>query len=252
MVKVSILMAAHNEEKYISEAIKSVINQTFLDWELIIINDRSQDNTSKIVEEYTKKDKRIKLINLKKNRGWKSGALNKGLKIAKGKYICILDGDDIYLKDKLDFQVKFMNKNKNIDMIYGKLKCFGEKEYVSHILSFRNKDPRGILHKAAKREDLNNLDVGAFFGLKGSIPSCSVMLKSSVIKKFKFDESLPRTQDYDMWFQIIGKGYILRGINKIFYKYRRHPSQSIKNLDAMNISKGKIISKLKRGEYFKN
>ena len=124
--KVSVLMPVYNEEKYISEAIESVLNQTFNDWELIIVNDGSTDNTQKIAEKYTKEDKRITLINHKKNE-YKSSALNNGIKYSKGEYICYLDGDDMYLKNKLKFQVNYMEKYPKIDMLYGRAKIIGEK-----------------------------------------------------------------------------------------------------------------------------
>lgn len=251
MVKISILLAAHNEEKYISEAIESVLNQTFEDWELIIINDRSKDKTKAISKDYVKKDSRIKLINLEENSGWKSGALNKGIEIAEGEYICILDGDDVYLKDKLEFQVNFMGENSDIGMIFGKAKFFGEEEKESHLLKSEGIDLKEKLKEKLK-ENLSNLRVGNFFGIEGSIPSCSVMIRKKCLEGLKFDENLERTQDYDMWFQLIGKGYKLKGVNKIFYKYRIHSGQGIRNRDKMDKARDIILKKLKSGEYFKS
>ena len=245
-------MAVHNEEEFIEEAIKSVLNQTMKDWELIIINDRSNDRTKKIAEKYTKKDKRITLINLKKNKGWKSGALNQGLKKINGDYVCFLDGDDIYLKNKLKNQVNYMKKHKNIDMIYGLMRIFGKGRIskTNILLEPKGINLKKLLQKRAG-ENIDKLKVGQFFGLKGSIANCSVMIKRKVFKKCKFDENLKRTQDYDMWFQIIGRGYKITPMNIITYNYRIHPKQSIRNKKAMEESRDYILKKLRKKEYFK-
>lgn len=250
MVKVSILMAVYNEEKFICEAICSVLEQTMQDFELIIINDASTDKTEEIAKNYVEKDKSIKLINLRKHK-FKAGALNKGLNIARGKYICFLDGDDIYIKDKLEHQVNYLEEHNDVDMVYGLTRIFGDKkgERNNILLEQKNLDLREILKKRAK-ENIENLEVGEFFGLKGVIASCSVMVRKSVFKNCKFDEKLKRTQDYDLWFQIIGKKYKIMPIKSVFYKYRMHPNQVTKNKYEMNVARDYIFKKLKAGKYF--
>lgn len=94
MVKVSIVMPAYNVEDYISASIQSVINQTFQDWELIVVNDGSTDQTQEIIEKFVTLDTRIQLVN--KENGGVSSARNKGLALARGEYISFLDSDDIY------------------------------------------------------------------------------------------------------------------------------------------------------------
>ena len=94
-IKVSVLMPAYNVEKYVGEAIESILNQTFKDFEFIIINDGSTDNTPKIIKEYAKKDKRIKFIDNKKNKGF-IASLNECLDNATGEYVAKMDSDDIF------------------------------------------------------------------------------------------------------------------------------------------------------------
>ncbi|MCG3714138.1 glycosyltransferase [Arcobacter lacus] len=107
---VSIITPLYNSEKYILDTIDSVLKQTYKKWEMIIIDDASPDNSNKLVEEYLRKDNRIKLIKLVKNVG-PAKARNEGIKQAKGKYIAFLDSDDIWLPKKLEKQVKFMEDN---------------------------------------------------------------------------------------------------------------------------------------------
>ena len=109
---VSIITPSYNSTKYISQTIDSVINQLYENWEMLIIDDCSPDNANEIIEKYSKKDIRIKLIKLTKNSG-PAIARNEGIKQAKGKYIAFLDSDDIWLPEKLEKQVNFM-KNNNL------------------------------------------------------------------------------------------------------------------------------------------
>ena len=113
MPKISVVMPAYNAEKYIGEAIESILNQTFKDFEFIIINDGSVDHTKEIIREYN--DPRIVLLENDKNRGIVL-SLNKGLDAATGKYIARMDADDIATKDRLEKQLEFLQV-KSYDMV---------------------------------------------------------------------------------------------------------------------------------------
>ena len=108
---VSVIMAAYNSEPFIGEAVDSIIKQSLPEFELIIINDNSSDNTLKIIESYN--DPRIKVVSNETNRG-PSYSRNKAIRLSKGKYIAIMDSDDVSISDRLEKQVSFLNKNKNI------------------------------------------------------------------------------------------------------------------------------------------
>lgn len=108
---VSVIIPVYNSEKFIKETIKTVQNQTYKNYELIVVNDCSTDNSKKIIEEEIKKDNKIKLINLKENSGV-AIARNTGIDNAKGKYIAFLDADDLWEKEKLEKQIEFMSKNE--------------------------------------------------------------------------------------------------------------------------------------------
>ena len=112
MNKVSIIMPSYNAAKFIAASIQSVIGQTYRNWELLITDDCSKDDTVKIVEQFLEKDNRIKLFSTGKNSG-PACARNKSLENATGKYIAFLDSDDIWASNKLETQLKFM-KEKNI------------------------------------------------------------------------------------------------------------------------------------------
>ena len=107
---VSIITPSYKSEKFISQTIESVLGQTYQNWEIIIVDDVSPDNSNKIIEEYSKKDSRIKLIKLEKNSG-AAVARNIAIEESKGRYIAFLDADDIWKPEKLEKQIEFMRKN---------------------------------------------------------------------------------------------------------------------------------------------
>ena len=129
MPRVSVLMPAYNVEKYVGEAIESILNQTFKDFEFIIINDGSTDNTAKIIKEYAKKDKRIKFINNKKNQGF-IAALNECLDVAKCEYVAKMDSDDISLPNRLEKQIEFLDSHPDYGMVGCGLKAFQDATFV--------------------------------------------------------------------------------------------------------------------------
>ena len=113
---VSIIVPVYNSEKFINDTIQTVKEQMYKNWELLLVNDCSTDNSENIIKKYVKKDNRIKLINLEKNSG-AAIARNTGIESAKGKYIAFLDADDLWKNEKLEKQIKFMEEN-NYDFTF--------------------------------------------------------------------------------------------------------------------------------------
>ncbi len=253
---VSIIIPVYNGEKYLVEAIESVINQTYQNWELIIVNDASTDSSKKIASGYLKRDKRIKLINHKKNK-YRSGALNTGIKASNGKYISFLDADDIYFDDKTTKQVEFLENRLDIHMVYGDMEVFDDngERYIESSIKFKG-NPRDVLLEISEMEI--TLGTAAFSLLcykndpKG-IPGCSVMIRREVFDKVSFDEQLKTSQDYDLWFQIIGQGYNLAKFPILTYRYRHHSEQTtvLKNKELKRQTYNYIIKKLQNWQYFK-
>ncbi len=196
----SIIMPAYNSEKYIDEAIESVIKQTYKNWELIIVNDASTDGTEKIIKSYQKKDKRIKLISLPKNQGV-ANARNAAIQNAKGRYIAFLDADDYWEKEKLQEQIRFM-KNKNITFSYHDYKLLN---------TAKNKEKQ---IKVPLKLDYNEL-------LKGNTTgSClTVCIDRKIVDKIYFPDE--KHEDYICWLNTL-KNYCIEGysLNKTLGTYR--------------------------------
>jgi glycosyltransferase involved in cell wall biosynthesis len=112
--KVSVVMSVYNGEKYLCEAIDSILNQTFENFEFLIVNDGSTDRTLEILQSY--RDPRIKVINNERNIGL-TASLNKGLKIAKGEYVARMDADDVSFPHRLEQQKAFLDRNPRVAMV---------------------------------------------------------------------------------------------------------------------------------------
>ena len=111
-------MPAYNAEKFISDSIKSVLAQTYPNFELIVIDDCSPDQTVEIVQNYVSKDKRVKILKKEKNQGV-AEARNTGLNYAKGDFVAFLDSDDKWVEDKLEKQLAVLKERNDVDVVYG-------------------------------------------------------------------------------------------------------------------------------------
>lgn len=208
--KVSIIMPVYNASKYLSEAIKSVLNQKYHNLELIIINDASTDNSKKIIKHFLY-DNRILYNEFHKNKGVAT-ARNRGLTLASGKYISFLDADDVWLSDKIYKQVAFMQSH-HIDFSYS---------YYSFVNTNGDfiKDIKQLPHVT----DFKNIIY------TNSIPILTVMISQKIMKPFSFP--VVHHEDYALWLEMLTqKSNSLRAylIPKILAKYRIHKNSISSN-----------------------
>ncbi len=196
--KVTVLMSVYNGEKYLREAIDSILNQTFKDFEFLIVNDGSTDRTAEILRSYH--DHRIKIINNEKNMGL-TGSLNKGLKIARGEYIARMDADDISLPQRLEKEVAFLDQNKKVGLVGTYYLMINENGKVLHTVKCLTQDEK-------LREKLLE---GNQFG------HGSVMLRAECIKKVGLYREL--AEDFDLWLRI-SEVYDIANIPEPLYKWR--------------------------------
>lgn len=201
---VSIITPVYNAEKFIGETIESVINQTYTEWEMILVDDCSTDKSADIVKIFCERDSRVKYHKLEINSG-AAVARNTALEIARGKYIAFLDSDDLWDKDKLTFQLEFMKKN-NIGFSITDYSLITEegKSY--------NKVNKDII--VPKEIDYN-------FLLKNTVILCSsVIIDKSIIGDFRM--TLIRAgQDTATWLSILKRGFKAYGLNQNLAKYRQ-------------------------------
>lgn len=196
---VSVIIPSYNSTKFIQQAIESVINQTYSNWEMIVVDDCSKDNSVKIIEEYQEKDNRIKLIEFKVNQG-PARARNRAIKEARGRYIAFLDSDDIWLPNKLEKQIKFM-KDNNLVFTYSSYKLIDEDNNdLGEFLV-----PRYITYKSMLKSN--------------SVGCLTVIYDTKKIGKIYMPNILKR-QDYGLWLKILNKVGSTKGIIEPLAIYR--------------------------------
>jgi len=230
MKKVSVIIPVYNSSKYLEECINSVINQTYKNLEIIIINDDSTDNSLDIINSFN--DKRIKLIDLPKNGGV-SNARNKGIEASTGDYICFLDSDDFWSLKKIEKQVKFI-KNKVF--------IFSDYEYYNNGKRKRVKVPKSITYSEALKNTI--------------IFTSTVMFNMNFLNKDDiYMPNIKLGQDSSTWWKVLNKIGIAYGMNEVLSIYRvgdkSLSSNKIKSvIGTWKIYKLQNISFMKRLYYF--
>ena len=203
---VSVVMPAHNAELYIAEAIESVLNQTFRDFEFIVINDGSTDETSNIVNPYAESDPRVRVLEREKIGFAK--ALNEGWQEAKGKYIARLDADDISLPTRLQKQVAFLESRSDVHICGTWMKTFGKDAEVV----FRYSD------------DSNYLDCKLLFECVLCHPTVMMRKTLSTEHGLSYDENFKDASDYCLW-ALVAKRFRLANLPEVLLHYRIHEAQ---------------------------
>lgn len=198
-MKVTVLMPVYNAELYLKEAIESILNQTFRDFEFLIINDGSVDETEAIIKTYF--DNRIRLISLPENKGI-IHVLNAGLILAKGEYIARMDSDDIALPERLARQIAYLDRHPEVGVVGSWVKYIGAKN--------------GIIRTKANHDEIL---WSLLFGSALFHPT--VMLRSSVLKEFNFQYpgNFPHAEDYAAWIELSGRTK-LANLNQVLLEYR--------------------------------
>ena len=215
---VSVIIATYNREKFIGAAVESVLKQTYKDFEVIIIDDGSNDSTKEIIANL--KDPRIRYY-YQENKG-RSIARNIALGLAKGKYITFLDSDDLYLPNKLEIQFDYMERNPNIYMIYTSAYCMDE---LGKDLNHKYEaNTSGKIYK----------DIAFFIPVTITLPT--VMVRRQVFEKAgNFDEVMYRFEDTDMW-RRISKHYEIGAMPEFTCRLRTHSDNHLLNQDPVKIA----------------
>lgn len=197
---ISIITPTYNCGKFIEGTILSVIKQTYKNWEMIIVDDCSSDNTKSIVEHFAASDPRIKYVCLEKNSG-AAVARTYAMELANGAYMAFLDSDDLWKPDKLEKQLNFMKKN-NINF-----SCTAYEQIDEH------DRPLGKVIKTVKKTDYNRLLLDCPVG------NSTVMYNVMAMGKFKVPNIRKRNDDA-LWLQMLKKERYIYGLDDILMEYR--------------------------------
>jgi teichuronic acid biosynthesis glycosyltransferase TuaG len=229
MVLVSVIMLSYNHEKYVSDAIDSVLSQTFRDFECIIIDDCSKDNSKEIIRNYQRKDQRIRAFFHKTNMGI-APTKNDGLAEAKGKFIAFIDSDDIWIEKKLEMQLLVLRDDESL-IVWSEGEIINESgiptgKTFTQVLSAQNKKKSGDLF-----EELLH---GNF------IFASSVILKSDYAKENQFCEELRYFNDYKFMIDL-SKDHSFFFSSEPLAKYRIHGKNAISSDKEGWIRDGVIV-----------
>lgn len=240
---VTVFIPIYNSEKYIKETLKSIINQTYDNLEILIIDDGSTDRSLEIINEF--KDKRIKILKNETNKGIPY-TRNRGLKNSNGKYIAIMDSDDISMKDRIEKQVNYLQTHPNIDLVSSNIKKFSNNRFENFIYR---------IHSEFKKY-LNDTQVKYNMIFSNPIPNTSVMIRKETIEKLnlRYDEKFFVAQDYNFWVDMILSNCKLIVMKDVLLEYRTGHMNITKfsSLNKKNIRKEIIFNiKDKMLNYYK-
>ena len=197
---VSIITPVYNAERFIEDTINSVINQEYKNWEMILVDDCSTDNSENIIRKYIKRDTRIKYIKLEKNSG-AAISRNTAIKNAKGRYIAFLDSDDIWTSNKLKVQIDFMKKN-NIGFSFSSYEVMNENgQLINRTIN--------VPEKISYKEYLKNTIIGCL----------TVVVDRKICGEFEMI-NIRKNQDMATWLSILKRGNSAYGINEKLGVYR--------------------------------
>lgn len=217
----SVIMPAYNAERFITDAVNSVLNQTFHAFELIIVDDGSTDDTAKIIKSFN--DQRIIYVN-QKNSGV-SAARNKAISLSRADWLTFLDSDDMWEEDTLSI---FYSYKESHDFLIGG---------YSYLQTGKNKKLAYNLKNIGSRSsaifdsllDMNFIGVGA------------AAFRKNITTRY-FDESLKFAEDYKLWLQLLSKKVRVKLINKRLYYYRIHSGSALQNTSNQELQLAEIIN----------
>lgn len=200
-MKVSIVMPAHNAGRYMEAAARSVTAQSFGDWELLVIDDGSADNTAVLAQSFAEKDDRIRLLRNERNLG-AALSRNRGIAAARGEWIAFLDSDDLWMPDKLEKQLALIAKHPDAALTYTASTFIDE-----------NGRPYPYIQHAEERTDYQAL-------LRHNLMSCSsVMARRELLLRYPFPSGALH-EDYAVWLQMLREIPCAYGLDEPLLRYR--------------------------------
>jgi glycosyltransferase involved in cell wall biosynthesis len=225
MPEVSVIVPTYNYAHFIGDCLDSIFSQTYKDFEVIVVDDGSTDDTAQVLKKYRGE---IHYIH-QENRGLPA-ARNTGIRAAQGEYLAFLDSDDLWLPDKLDEQIRVLRNDADMGIIFSDASAFDEK---------------GVIRESILKEE--NTCTGFCFQrlfMGNYLVMPTVMIRTRCLEKGGlFDESLTAVEDYDLWLRI-SIYYKIGFVAKVLAKYRVHPSNMSRDFFRLMENEIKVIQKI--------
>ena len=201
---ISVAMPVYNGERYLAEAIDSILAQTFADFELIIIDDGSTDNSLLVLREYQKRDSRIRLI-ARENRNLAT-TLNDIIDLARGKWVARMDQDDIALPHRFERQLQCLDQT-GADICGSWIQFFGAGERR--------------IRKPFHTDEAIKIDML----FKCPLAHPSVVMRAELIKRLRYDKAWEKAEDYELWTRAVKAGWRFTNVQEVLLMYRKHREQ---------------------------
>ncbi len=211
---ISVLMSVYNGERFLREAVESVLSQTCTDFEFIIVNDGSSDGSAEILESYA--DPRVRLVHNSRNLGL-SQSLNRGLEEAVGRYVARMDADDISLPERFERQMAFMDEHPEVGACGTWAKDIDEAGAI-----------------VAEHRTIVGKRLHCYYWIPSPIIHPSAMIRTELLKELRYAD-VSYAQDFNLWLRIVKAGFKLGNLTEFLFLYRVH---------AMSISDSKLDAQL--------
>ena len=209
MPKVSVILPVYNAEKFLKEAIDSILNQTFTDFELLLINDGSTDRSKEIIGSFS--DKRINYVENDINKGL-IYSLNRAIDLAEGKYIARMDADDVALPERLEKQIDYL-ESSDADIVATRVKLIDEK---GNALPDWDDDAKNTSPSQIKN----------FLLRDNCLAHPTVMAKTSLFKKYRYKHNQKYSEDYDLWLRVVAEGLKIVKLDQPLLLHRILPTSA--------------------------
>ncbi len=227
-VEISVLLPVYNSQNYVKAAIESILNQTYKNFTLFIINDGSTDHSEEVILSF--KDKRIVYIKNETNLGLVA-SLNLGLEKANGVYIARMDADDISLPNRFEKQINYLERHPEVAVLATKLLMVDE---AGKEIGFWNDDFDSVTQK----------DILINMPKINCIGHPTVMMRNEAIKGFRYNKKFKNSEDWGLWLTLLANGLVIDKLDEVLLKYRVHSGGTIVNANKENV--GKRIIRFKR------
>jgi glycosyltransferase involved in cell wall biosynthesis len=203
---VTVLMPVYNSERFLKQAVQSVLSQTFTDFELLIINDGSTDASVSIIQSFD--DPRIRLIHNERNIGV-IGTLNKGVALANGKYIARMDADDYSLPIRLEKQVRYLERNPEVAVV------------ATHIIQINAGDEE-LGHWDDDIQNTKPYQIFKTLAKTNCIAHPTVMMRTDILRSYGYHEQQKGSEDWDLWMRLVSDGHRIDKLTEFLLRYRLH------------------------------
>lgn len=227
---ISVLLPVYNSSAYLTSAVESILKQTFTDFELLLINDGSTDNSLSLMQSF--KDARIRLIDNEKNIGL-TATLNKGIELARGKYIARMDADDISLPARFEKQVAYLDKHADVAVLATRA-------------SFMNTEGEITGEWNDDAVHVSENDIKRFTAFSNCLVHPSVMMRARVLKKYRYRDHLRSAEDWDLWLRLLADGQKIHKLDEILVHYRVHPQSAMASEKKQLSLQQRLISSKKK------